>query len=88
VSYTFIFRKQFYFVISGLKIIGHGNPDSNLESPCISEPRFLCVHLRSVLFITDALKPAVFQIMHVKVMKLTVETSRRGGGGAKHTWER
>jgi hypothetical protein len=36
-SYTFIFRKQFYFVISGLKIIGHGNPDNNLESPCILE---------------------------------------------------
>jgi hypothetical protein len=34
-SYTFIFRKQFYFLISGLKIIGHGNPDNNLESPCI-----------------------------------------------------
>jgi hypothetical protein len=33
-SYTFIFRKQFYFVVSGLKIIGHGNPDNNLESPC------------------------------------------------------
>jgi len=28
-------RKQFYFVISDLKIIGHGNPDNNLESPCI-----------------------------------------------------
>jgi hypothetical protein len=25
--------KQFYFVLSGLKIIGHGNPDINLESP-------------------------------------------------------
>jgi hypothetical protein len=34
-SYTFIFRKQFYFVISGLKIIGHGNHDNNLESHCI-----------------------------------------------------
>jgi len=34
-SYTFIFRKQFYFVVSGLKIIGHGNPDNNLESSCI-----------------------------------------------------
>jgi len=34
-SYTFIFRKQFYSVVSGLKIIGHGNPDNNLESPCI-----------------------------------------------------
>jgi len=29
-------RKQFYFVVSGLKIIGHGNPDNNLESPYIS----------------------------------------------------
>jgi hypothetical protein len=34
VRYTFIFRKQFYFVMFDLKIIGHGNPDSNLESPC------------------------------------------------------
>jgi hypothetical protein len=33
-NYTFIFSKQFYFV-SGLKIIGHGNPDNNLESSCI-----------------------------------------------------
>jgi hypothetical protein len=35
-SFYFIFRKQFYFVVSGLKIIGYGNPDNNLESPCIS----------------------------------------------------
>jgi hypothetical protein len=28
--------KEFYFVVSGLKIIGHGIPDSNLESHCIS----------------------------------------------------
>jgi hypothetical protein len=33
-EFTFIFRKQFYF-ISGLKIISHGNPDNNLESPCV-----------------------------------------------------
>jgi hypothetical protein len=25
-----------YFVVSGLKIIGHENPDNNLESLCIS----------------------------------------------------
>jgi hypothetical protein len=25
---------QFYFVISDLNIIDHGNPDSNLESSC------------------------------------------------------
>jgi hypothetical protein len=30
---NFIFRKQFYFIISNLKIIGHVNPDNNLESP-------------------------------------------------------
>jgi hypothetical protein len=30
-----IFHKQFYFVTCGLKIIGHGNPDNNLESLCI-----------------------------------------------------
>jgi hypothetical protein len=34
-SYTLIFRKQFYFVVSGLKMIGHGNSDNNFESPCI-----------------------------------------------------
>jgi hypothetical protein len=33
-SYTFIFRKQFYSVPSDLKIIGHGNPNNNLKSPC------------------------------------------------------
>jgi hypothetical protein len=33
--YTLIFRKQFYCIFSGLNIIGHGNPDNNLESPCI-----------------------------------------------------
>jgi hypothetical protein len=27
---------QFYFVVSGLKIIGHGNPHNNLESLCFS----------------------------------------------------
>jgi hypothetical protein len=32
----FIFHKQFYFVIFGLKTIGHGKPDNNLESLCIS----------------------------------------------------
>jgi hypothetical protein len=25
---------SFYFIPSGLKIISHGNPDNNLESPC------------------------------------------------------
>jgi len=29
-------RKQFYFVVFGLKIIGHGNPDNNFESLCIT----------------------------------------------------
>jgi hypothetical protein len=33
-QFAFIFRKQLYFVPSGLKIIGHGNPDNNLESLC------------------------------------------------------
>jgi hypothetical protein len=31
-SYSFIFRHQFFF--SGLEITGHGNPDNNLESHC------------------------------------------------------
>jgi hypothetical protein len=26
---------RLFFVVSGLKIIGHGNPDNNLESTCI-----------------------------------------------------
>jgi hypothetical protein len=34
-SYTFILRKQFYFIFIDLKIIGHENPDSNLESHCM-----------------------------------------------------
>jgi hypothetical protein len=39
-SYTFTFLKQFYCVASGLKIIGHRNPDDNLESPCkMKSPR-------------------------------------------------
>jgi hypothetical protein len=25
-------HSQFYFVVSGLEIIGHGHPDNNLES--------------------------------------------------------
>jgi hypothetical protein len=29
------FNMQFYFVVSGLKIIGHGNFHNNLESHCI-----------------------------------------------------
>jgi hypothetical protein len=36
-----MFRKQFYFVVSGLKIIGHGNPNNNLETLCISVPSYL-----------------------------------------------
>jgi hypothetical protein len=32
--YTFIFCKQFYFIVSGFKITGNRNPDNNLESPC------------------------------------------------------
>jgi hypothetical protein len=31
---TFLFREQFYFVVSVFKIMGHGNPDNNLESHC------------------------------------------------------
>jgi hypothetical protein len=31
-SYTFMFRKHFYFVTSCLKIIDHGNRDNNLKS--------------------------------------------------------
>jgi hypothetical protein len=31
----FHIHKQFYFVISRLKIMCHGNPDNNLESLCI-----------------------------------------------------
>jgi hypothetical protein len=34
-SYFFIFRKQFHNIIYDFKIIGHENPDNNLESLCI-----------------------------------------------------
>jgi hypothetical protein len=30
-----MFPKRFYFIASGLKIIGHGNSGNNLESACI-----------------------------------------------------
>jgi hypothetical protein len=30
-----MYSKQFYFVVSGLKIIGYGNTDNNLESSYI-----------------------------------------------------
>jgi hypothetical protein len=36
-SYALIFRNQFYFLIYGLKITGHGNTDNNLESPTTSK---------------------------------------------------
>jgi hypothetical protein len=39
----FVFHKQFYFIVSGLKIIGWGNPDNNLDSLCI----FFLKHLDS-----------------------------------------
>jgi hypothetical protein len=29
-----ILHAQFYFVVSGLKILGHGNTENNLESHC------------------------------------------------------
>jgi hypothetical protein len=35
VTMSYLFHKQFYFTVSGLKIIGQGNPDNNLESLCI-----------------------------------------------------
>jgi hypothetical protein len=35
-SYTVIFREEFYFIIYNLKIMGHGNSDNNLESLCAS----------------------------------------------------
>jgi hypothetical protein len=34
-SYISIFRKQFYFVASGLKMMGLGNSDNNLETFCL-----------------------------------------------------
>jgi hypothetical protein len=34
-EYNFIFGKSFVFIISGLKIIDHGNRDNNLESFCM-----------------------------------------------------
>jgi hypothetical protein len=34
---------QFYFSVYGLKFIGHGNPDNNLESPCTNCSPASCV---------------------------------------------
>jgi hypothetical protein len=61
-SYTFIFRKQFYFVVTSLKIIGHGNPDNDSESLCISyfdeyeklykiRPSFYCSSAAYIIYI-------------------------------------
>jgi hypothetical protein len=36
-NYTFIFRQQFYFSVSGLKIISHGNLDNNVGSYYVSK---------------------------------------------------
>jgi hypothetical protein len=47
-SYNFIFCKQFLFIISDLKIIGHENPYNNLESPysfSVCRPSFDCVEV-------------------------------------------
>jgi hypothetical protein len=56
-STTFILRKQIYFVVSGLKITGHGNPDNNLESHCISKySEFLGPFLSTTHFIVSVHK--------------------------------
>jgi hypothetical protein len=49
-AFFFIFHKQFYVVLSGLKFTGHGNPDNNLESPSVKINgrrigKFGCTHL-------------------------------------------
>jgi hypothetical protein len=41
-NYTFIFLKQFYFVVCGLKFIGYGNLDNNLDSFCIITLWHIC----------------------------------------------
>jgi hypothetical protein len=46
----FIFRKQFYFAVSGLNIIGHGNPDNNLESPCVC--MYVCMYIYDLKMIS------------------------------------
>jgi hypothetical protein len=33
----FVASKQFYFAVSGLKIMSHRNADNNLESLCITK---------------------------------------------------
>jgi hypothetical protein len=43
------------FVISDLKIIDNGNPDNNLESPCISSNFIMITQLRTSLTDDDAL---------------------------------
>jgi hypothetical protein len=41
---AFLFPKQVYFVSSGLKIIGHGNPDNNIETTYSNYKCFLHPH--------------------------------------------
>jgi succinate dehydrogenase/fumarate reductase-like Fe-S protein len=46
---VFIFHKQFYYVVSGLKIVGYGNPDNSFESSCTYEVCETCSVLVSKL---------------------------------------
>jgi hypothetical protein len=83
-SYTFIFHKQFYFVVSGLKIIGHGNPDNNLESPCTSlakggtSRKRPSPHLHKVLTPNSKVSPRTFQTALVHDEGLRDAYSSRG----------
>jgi hypothetical protein len=83
-SYVFIFCKPFYSVSSGLKIIGHGNPENNLESHCIIYyiKKTVCVWL----FVTDILGRWRYTSalkFHWRVYRLappTMSPPYRGGG--------
>jgi hypothetical protein len=55
-------HSHFYFVVSCLKIIGHGNPDNNLESHC-------------TFILKKKYGPTLFKYYNKKVKKVLYETA-------------
>jgi hypothetical protein len=77
VSYSFIFSKQFYFVFSGLKIIGDGNPDNNLESHCASSLLMYRNHLLYATYYFLTCREKQTQIMNTSYAKTCALTDER-----------
>jgi hypothetical protein len=67
-NYIIIFRKQFYFVVSGFNITGHGNPDNDLESPSIiSKEKYAKYNLLRGLRSYSTILPYNNKIFHSEI---------------------